>query len=63
MTPTEFKIKLKEGCESLGIPFEAKNLKDITVDECVQQLFKNFNSFQDKLNEILKKQNPKHLEE
>jgi len=41
----EFKQKLIRGCEQLGSPLEFTKLDEITVDECVFQLIKNFDSY------------------
>ena len=56
---TDFKLNLKKGCEELGIPFNYSNVKDITIDDIVKDLLKQFNNFYQKLNQILFKQNCK----
>ena len=50
---TEFKLKLQEGCKELGISFEYESVKDITIDDVVNQLLKDFDTYKDKLNKLL----------
>ena len=50
---TEFKLKLQEGCKELGISFEYESVKDITIDDVVNQLLKDFDTYIDKLNKLL----------
>ena len=50
---TEFKLKLQEGCKELGISFEYESVKDITIDDVVNQLLKDFDTYKDNLNKLL----------
>jgi len=52
---TEFKLKLKEGCEELEIPFDNISIKEDSFDVIVNYLLQKFDSFVDPLNKILRK--------
>jgi len=55
MPQTNFKMKLKKGCEELKIPFDHKSVKDVTSDVIINEILQKFDSFEDEINKILRK--------
>jgi len=56
---TDFKLALHKACEKMGIPFSYTSVKDVTVDEVVNEMLQNLDVYRDVLNQTLRKQNTK----